>query len=331
MQMRKLGRSGIDVSSVALGCMSLCGNGTYADIPEAQAHATIDAALDAGINFFDNAPMYGDGEAERRLGGALHGAKRDRAIVATKIGTATLSADEVKREFEGSLQRLQTDRIDLFQIHWPRRAVPIDETLRAMEDLLREGKTRAIGVCNFGPVDLAEALAACGSLVTNQMAYSLLGRAVEFGVVPLCAQHGVGLLCYSPLAQGLLTGQYQTADDVPAERARTRHFAGTRPQARHGEAGAEAETFAAARRVKVIADEIGHSAADVAIAWLLHRPTVASVLAGASRPEQIARNAKAADVRLTPETIGRLDEATAEVKVKLGANPDMWQATSRVR
>src|SRR5918993_720083 len=131
MEYRKLGRSDLNVSTVALGCMSLCGGQTYPDIPEQQAAATVDAALDAGINFFDNAPLYGDGEAERRLGNALRGGKRDRAVVASKIGTATMSAEETVREFEGSLQRLQTDRIDLFQIHWARRAVPVSETLGA--------------------------------------------------------------------------------------------------------------------------------------------------------------------------------------------------------
>src|SRR4051794_32824678 len=152
MEKRPLGRSGINVSSIALGCMSLCATQTYAEIPPAQATATVDAALDAGINFFDNAPMYGDGEAERRLGDALRdGGKRDRAIIGTKISSDTLSAAEVTREAEASLQRLQCDYIDLYQIHWPRRVVPLDETLRAMERLVESGKVRAIGVCNFGP------------------------------------------------------------------------------------------------------------------------------------------------------------------------------------
>lgn len=339
MEYRQLGRSGLNVSTVALGCMSLCAGQTYSEIPETQAHATVDAALDAGINFFDNAPLYGDGEAERRLGNALRGgAKRDRAIVATKIGTSTMSADEVVREFEGSLQRLQTDRIDLFQIHWARRVVPIAETIRAMDKLIQSGKCRAIGVCNFGPLDLGEALAATKNrdgdgfcLATNQMAYSLLARGVEFEVVPMCQEHGVGMLCYSPMAQGLLTGRYASADEVPAERARTRHFAGTRPQARHGESGLESKTFDAVRKVKAICDEIGRPMADVALAWLLHQPTVTSVLAGASRPDQIVQNAKAAEIKVSAEVLKKLDDATNVVKEKMGPNPDMWQAASRIR
>jgi myo-inositol catabolism protein IolS len=331
MEYRKLGRSDLKVSTVALGCMSLCAGQTYGEIPEAQAAATVDAALDAGINFFDNAPLYGDGEAERRLGNALKGAKRDRAIVATKIGTATMSADETVREFEGSLQRLQTDHIDLYQVHWARRVVPIAETLRAMEKLVRQGKLRAIGVCNFGPLDLGEALNAIDRLATNQMAYSLLARGVEYEVIPICAEHGVGMLCYSPLAQGLLTGRYSNGDEVPAERARTRHFSATRPQARHGEPGLEAETFQAVRNVKRVCDEIDQSMADVSLAWLLHQPAVTSVLAGASRPDQIVQNAKAAGMKLSSEVLRKLDEATRVVKEKMGPNPDMWQAASRIR
>lgn len=331
MERRKLGTSGIEVSAVALGCMSLSGNMTYADIPESQALATIDAALDAGINFFDNAPAYGDGEAERRLGNALRGPKRDRAVIATKIGHATLTREDVMREFEVSLKRLETDRIDLYQIHWPRHVTPLEETLRAMEDLIRSGKARAIGVCNFGNIDFAEAVGISNTIVSNQMAYSLLGRAVEFDVIPLCKQHSVGLLCYSPLAQGLLTGRYHSADDVPAERARTRHFAGTRQQSRHGQAGAEAQTFDTINRIRTIAEEAGEEMADVAIAWLLQQPAVTSVLVGASRPEQVVRNAKASQVWLSPETLQRLDESTDGLKQTLGANPDMWQSTSRIR
>jgi aryl-alcohol dehydrogenase-like predicted oxidoreductase len=310
--------------------MSLCGNQTYADIPLAQAIGTVDAALDAGINFFDNAPMYGDGEAERRLGEALRSGKRDRAIIGTKISSDTLSAAEVARESEASLRRLQTDYIDLYQIHWPRRVVPLDQTLRAMERLVESGKVRAIGVCNFGPLDLADALEK-HRVETNQLAYSLLARGVEFELQPMCVTQDISLLCYSPLAQGLLTGRYQTADDVPAERARTRHFAGTRPQARHGQAGCEAETFEAIRAIREICDEQALSMADVSLAWLLHQPAVAAVLAGASRAEQVMQNVSAASIRLNPETIEKLRVVTASVKEALGPNCDMWQAVGRVR
>jgi aryl-alcohol dehydrogenase-like predicted oxidoreductase len=311
--------------------MSLCATQTYADIPVAQAIATVDAALDAGVNFFDNAPMYGDGEAERRLGEALsRDGKRDRAIIGTKISSETLSATEVARESEASLRRLRTDYIDLYQIHWPRRIVPLDETLRAMERLVESGKVRAIGVCNFGPLDLADALER-HRVESNQLAYSLLARGVEFEVQSMCVEREIGLLCYSPLAQGLLTGRYQSADEVPAARARTRHFAGTRPEARHGQAGCEAETFHAIRAVRKIGDELSLSMADISLAWLLHQPAVSFVLAGASRPEQVLQNVRAVSIRLNRVTMEKLQEATASLKEQLGPNCDMWQAAARIR
>jgi len=284
----------------------------------------------AGVNFFDNAPMYGDGEAERRLGVALRGGKRDRAVVATKISSETLSATEVTAEAEASLRRLEMDYLDLYQIHWARHVVTIDETLSAMDRLVQAGKVRALGVCNFGPTDLAEALRA-RHVESNQLAYSLLARGVEYEVQPMCVENQIGLLCYSPLAQGLLTGRYESADEVPAERARTRHFAGNRPQARHGEDGCEAETFQAIRAIKRICDEIGRPMSDVALAWLLRQPAVTAVLAGASKPDQVARNVRAGDLELPADTLHRLDQATSDLKQLLGPNCDPWQAVSRIR
>jgi aryl-alcohol dehydrogenase-like predicted oxidoreductase len=329
MEHRTLGRSGISVSSVALGCMSLCGNQTYPDISVDQAIATVDAALEAGINFFDNAPMYGDGEAERRLGLALRG-KRERAVIATKISTETLSSAEVAREAEASLRRLGTDYIDHYQIHWARHAVPIDETIGAMDRLVQAGKVRALGVCNFGPIDLGDALRA-GQVASNQLAYSLLARGVEYEVQPMCVENQIGLLCYSPLAQGLLTGRYRSADDVPPERARTRHFAGNRPQARHGLEGCEAETFQAIQAIRGVCEEVDQPMSDIALAWLLHQPAVTAVLAGASKPDQVARNVRAADLKLPADTLHRLDRATSALKASLGPNCDPWQAVSRIR
>jgi aryl-alcohol dehydrogenase-like predicted oxidoreductase len=330
MNQRALGNSLVRVAPVGLGCMSLCGNMTYDDIPETQAIDTVHAAIDAGVTLFDTAPMYGDGESERRLGLALAGGTRDRVVVADKVSSNAMRHDEVLRGVETSLKLLRTDRIDLLQIHWPSSDVPVDETMRAMETLVSSGKVRALGVCNFGPSDLANVLEK-HRVETNQIPYNLLLRAPEYELRELCAERNVGILCYSPLAQGLLTGRYRSADDVPAGRARTRHFARTRPQARHSEPGCERETFAAVARVQQICDDIGQAMADVALAWLLHQPAVACVLAGASRPEQIKRNVEAARIELSRDVLERLDEATNEVKQKLGPNVDPWQTVSRIK
>ncbi len=329
MQMIELGNTGISVSKIAFGCMSTVANPTYDGIEDEAGIATIRSALDHGINFFDTAPGYGNGASEELLGRALEDV-RDQVIIADKVNTAELTAEDVKRECEKSLKLLRTDYIDLYQIHWPKNVVPIQETLGAMLELKKEGKVRALGVCNYGPIDFAEALGVT-ELATNQVAYSLLGRAVEFEVQDMCVKHNVGILCYSPIAQGLLTGRFKSADEVPDERARTRVFSNDRPQARHGESGCEAQAFAAIEKVRVVSERIGKPMVQVALAWLLHQPAVASVLAGASRVEQVASNAAAAEIALSETDLAELNAATAEVKEVMGPNMDPWQSTSRIR
>jgi len=329
MKYRTLGKTDIAVSVVALGCWALIGDSTWGPQDEADSLATVGAALDAGINFFDTAEGYGDGASEVILGRALAG-RRHQAIIATKVSSSHLSAAEVQRACERSLQRLGTDYLDLYQIHWPSRTVALDETLEALERLREQGKVRAVGVCNFGVEDLA-ALLKAGRAETNQLPYSLLWRAIEYEIRPRCIEAGLGILCYSPLAQGLLTGKFTLPDQVPEGRARTRLFAGSRPQARHGAPGCEAETFAAIERIHRLCDEIGQPMAAMSLAWLLHQPGVTSVIAGARRPDQIRQTAQAAGLELAPETIARLTAATEELKHMLGPNPDMWQSESRFR
>lgn len=317
------------VSRVAFGCMSTVGSQTYADIAEDQAVAAIHAALDHGINFFDTAPAYGDGASESLLGRALKG-RRGQAVIATKASGPTLTAAEITADCEKSLGLLGTDVIDLYQVHWPRHQCPLEETFAALEGLKQSGKVRHLGVCNFGKLDLEEALG-LGTIATNQIVYSLLTRAVEFDVAPRCVEVGVGLLCYSPLAQGLLAGRYADADAVPSGRARTRHFACTRPEARHTEPGCEAETFEAIAKVEAVARRLDVPVSQVALAWLLHQPAVTAVLAGASRPDQVAGNAAAAAMHLDQATLDELDAATTTVKERLGPSLDIWATEARTR
>jgi aryl-alcohol dehydrogenase-like predicted oxidoreductase len=263
------------------------------------------------------------------LGRALAG-RRHEAVIATKVSRSNLSDREIRRACERSLERLQTDYIDLYQIHWPSRTVPLEETMGALEKLRDQGQVRAIGICNFGVGDLADLLAV-KRVETNQLPYSLLWRAIEYEIKPICVDEDMGILCYSPLAQGLLTGKFSSPDEVPEGRARTRHFSSNRPQARHGEAGCENETFAAIEEIRRIASEIGEPMAKVALAWLLRQPGVTSVIAGARTPEQIRKNAQAGDLVLSPDVIKGLSEATDELKHKLGSNPDPWQSKTRFR
>ncbi|MBN1135928.1 MAG: aldo/keto reductase [Anaerolineae bacterium] len=336
MQYRKLGETDISISAIAMGCWALAGDATWGPQDMAESVATVHAALDAGVNLFDTAEGYGGGDSESALGQALLG-RRHEAVIATKVSRANLSRDEVRRACEKSLERLRTDYVDLYQIHWPSRTVPLSETMEALEQLREQGKVRAVGVCNFGLQDLSDLTEipsrglAMSWVETNQLPYSLLWRAVEFELRQRCVDEGIGILCYSALAQGLLTGKFLSAQDVPDGRARTRLFSGERPEARHGQAGCEAEVFAAINQIRHICDEIHEPMANVALVWLLHQPGVTSAIAGARRPDQIRQTVQAADLVLAPDILTRLADATEEIKRIIGPNPDMWQSPSRFR
>jgi aryl-alcohol dehydrogenase-like predicted oxidoreductase len=329
MKYCKLGKTDLSVSVIAMGCWALAGGATWGAQEEQESIAAVHAALDAGVNFFDTAEAYEAGATEVVLGKALMG-RRHQAVIATKVSRGQLSAQEVQQACQDSLQRLQTDYIDLYQIHWPRRTVPLAETVAALERLRDQGKVRAIGVCNFGVQDLSEILA-LGWVESNQLPYSLLWRAIEYEIQQACIDQSVGILCYSPLSQGLLAGKYASADDMPEGRARTRLFSTERPQARHGEPGVEVEAFAALKEIRAICDEIGQPMVNVALAWLLQQPGVTSVIAGARRPGQIRQTAQATDLVLSSETLTSLSAATGEVRRLVGPNPDMWQTQSRFR
>jgi aryl-alcohol dehydrogenase-like predicted oxidoreductase len=332
LEARLLGRSNISVSALALGCWALAGGDGWGDQDEQSAIATIHAALDHGINFFDTAEGYGAGRSEEIVGKALAD-RRDRAVIGSKISPSHTEPSVLRDYCEASLRRLQTDYIDVYMIHWPPRTHALADSLAVLDELKVEGKVRAIGVSNFGVQDLSEAVATGVQLDANQLCYSLLSRAIEFEILPLCQEHRVSATAYMPLMQGLLTGKYRSVDDVPAFRTRTRHFSSERPGSRHSDPGAEDELFAAIDGVRAIADELHEPMANVALAWSMARPGVGSVLAGGRTPDQVARNVQAASLSLSAETISRLDKATDALKDKLGPNADYWQSAddSRIR
>ena len=329
MQYRKLGRTDIEVSVVAMGCWAIVGDWVWGEQDESEALRAIDAALEAGINFFDTAEAYGDGYSEQLLGRALK-QRRQQVVIATKVSAKNLQRADVVAACDASLQRLGTDYIDLYQIHWPNWNIRLEETCAALEKLRDSGKIRAIGVSNFGAGDLSDAINQT-RIETNQIAYSLLLRAIEYDIQPMCRDHGIGMLCYSPLAQGLLTGKFEKADDVPAGRARTRHFSHERQHARHGEAGCEQATFDAIQRIRDISARLDQPMSRVALAWLLHQPAVTSVVAGGRNPAQVQENAQAAALSLNADALAELDEATQPVKKALGDNPDPWQSGAQCR
>jgi aryl-alcohol dehydrogenase-like predicted oxidoreductase len=305
MERRNLG--GLDVSVTGLGCNNF---GRRVDLDGTRA--VVDAAIDAGVTFFDTADIYGSegGASETLLGQVLEG-RHDQVELATKFGMdmSGRGADDVpdaprgSREYirwaiDGSLRRLRTDVIDLYQYHEPDGITPISQTLAYMSELVEEGKVRFLGVSNFDAAQLREAHDAVGDrLVSLQNEYSLLKRGIEEEVTPECERLGIGILPFFPLASGLLTGKYRRGQDAPE---------GTRL---HGsDSVADDETFDRLEQLASYAEARGIEPIDVAIAGLAAQPAVASVIAGATKPEQVQRNARAAEWKPSQDDLRELDE-----------------------
>ncbi|ACS30806.1 aldo/keto reductase [Micrococcus luteus] len=312
MRHTRLGRSGLTVSVVGLGCNNLGRPGT-ATLDQAGTDAVVHAALDAGITFFDVADIYGaePGLSEERLGRAL-GARRDEVVIGTKFGMdmggvagddggARGSRRYIVRAVEDSLRRLGTDWIDLYQFHTPDPATPIQETLRALDDLVRSGKVRYVGHSNRAGWQIAQAEYVARELgverfVSAQNHYNLLDRRAELEVVPAAAEFGLGVLPYFPLANGLLTGKYSQGD--APEGSRLSHVR------QNMVADADLEQLAAFGR---FARERGITEVQAAIGWLAAQGPVSSVIAGATRAAQVVENAAAADWLATAEDLAELD------------------------
>jgi aryl-alcohol dehydrogenase-like predicted oxidoreductase len=329
MKYRKFGSTDIEVSTIVMGCWAIGSGYTWGEQDVNDSLDTIRAAIDVGINMFDTAEFYSDGYSEEVLGKGLAG-HRDKVLVATKAWPDHLTADKLIQACEGSLKRMGTDYIDLYQIHWANWDVPLEETMGVIEKLKQEGKIRFIGVSNFGVRDLSDALG-CADVVTDQLIYSLLFRSIEYEILDKCREAQVGVLAYSPLAQGLLTGKFKGPDEVDDERARVRIFSKNRSGTVHDSEGCEKEAFAAVENIKAICDGIGEPMANVALTWVLQQPGVAAVIAGARRPDQIINNARAVDLQLSDDVLNSLNAATEEVKKKIGPNADPWRTASRIR
>ena len=329
MLYRELGKSGLMVSAISMGCWPIVGDAVWGPQDESEAIAALRAAVDCGVNFFDSAEAYGNGLSEELLRKGLSDV-RSKVVIASKAAAANASAAGMRAACEASLQRLGTDYIDVYYMHWPNHDIPFADTMGALQQLKAEGKIRVIGLSNFGRLDLPEMLA-CGRAEVNELPYNLLWRVIEAEIMPQCVQAHISITAYMPLMQGLLTGKFRTPADVPDLRARTRHFPPDRLQSRHGEPGAEAETFGAIAKIGEIARAVGLSMTEVALSWPLYQPAVDSVIVGARNPAQVQANAAAAEAKLSPDVLAALDEATRPLKQIFGTNPDMWQNTANSR
>jgi aryl-alcohol dehydrogenase-like predicted oxidoreductase len=307
MEYRNLGHSGLQVSVAGLGCNNF---GRRCDAGETRA--IVARALDLGVTLFDTADVYGTGLSEEYLGKALEGRRQD-VVVATKFAMPMgerpdkrgASRRYIFEAVRASLKRLGTDYIDLYQIHFPDPKTPIEETLRALDDLVHQGQVRYLGCSNFAGWQVVEAAWVSRSLglapfISAQNPYSLLDRRVERELVPACEAYGLGILPYFPLASGLLTGKYRRGAEAPE---------GSRlAQGAMGARMLTDENFDRVERLEEFAAGAGHSLLDLALGWLASQPAVASVIAGATRREQVEQNARAVEWQLTSPELARVAE-----------------------
>jgi aryl-alcohol dehydrogenase-like predicted oxidoreductase len=317
MEYVKLGKSGLKVSRISLGCWNFGSAtprwGKPGKVTPEDSISIIHAAVDKGINLIDNANRYTGGEAEEILGRAVKGI-RDKVVIATKVhgevgsgpNDKGQSRQHIMREVEDSLQRLGTDYIDLYQAHGVDWDTPMEESLRAYDDLIHQGKVRYIGCSNFPAWVLAKSLWVSdvnkiASFVSVQPNYSLINRAIEKELQPLCVDQGVGMILYSPIGGGILSGKYESA--IPE---------GSRGYMEPAVAEKARKVQDAVTQLKGIADELGKSPAQVSLNWIIHRPAVSSAIIGVSRLEQLEENIGAIGWELSDEHVRQLDEAFAE-------------------
>ena len=312
MEYRHLGRSGLKISEIAYGNWLTHGS----QIEEDAARSCVAAALDEGITTFDTADAYAGTRAEEVLGRALHGVRRESLEIFTKVFWPTgggvndrgLSRKHIMESAHASLRRLQTDYVDLYQAHRYDHETPLEETLRAFEDLVRQGKALYIGVSEWRAEEIAAALKIAGQLgfdriISNQPQYNMIWRVIEAEVVPLCEKEGIGQLVFSPIAQGVLTGKYLPGADAPAG-SRAADESGAAMISRFLTDG----LLARVQELSTVADEAGLSLAQLAIAWTLQNLNVAAAIVGATRPDQVRDNVGASGVRLDAGLRRRIDD-----------------------
>lgn len=322
MEYRQLGASGLRISAIGLGSWLTYGR----TVDEETAHACLQRAYDLGVNFFDTANVYARGEAERTLGRWLQGVPRSKVVVATKVyfpmgegpNERGLSRKHVVEQCHASLRRLGTEYIDLYQCHRPDESVPLDETLRALDDLTAQGKVLYTGVSEWGADRLRAArrrqeAAGYRPLVSNQPQYSLLARGIEDGVLDASREAGVGQVVWSPLAGGVLTGKYRPGEPAPEDSR-----GGRDGDRRFLERALRDEVLEAVQRLRSeVAEPLGISVAQLALAWALARDGVDAAIVGATDPDQVEENVAAAEVELDREAIEAVEEIMAPYRTMM--------------
>jgi len=317
MRYRQLGSSDLQVSEIALGSWLTFGVG----VDDTAARACVDKAFEVGINFVDTSNVYGRGAAEAFLGDVLQNRQRDSYVLATKLffpmddtgENQGLSRQQVFKQIDDSLRRLRTDYVDLYQCHRYDSQTPLEETVEALTEVVRQGKARYLGFSEWTPAQIRAALELSPPLekfVSSQPQYSILWRVPEREVIPLCAANGISQIVFSPLAQGVLTGKYTPGAPPPPDTRMASERMGWAMDRFSSE-----QVLEAVQRLEPIADGLGITMAQLAVAWVLREPNVAAAIIGASRPQQVEDNASASGIELDDATLTAIDEAVADVVV----------------
>ena len=315
MRYRRLGSSELEISEISLGSWLTFGGG----ISNAQAEACVAKAFELGINFIDTANVYSSGGAEEFLGEVLAERPRDSYVLATKLyfpmnGDRGLSREQVFKQIDASLARLRTDYVDLYQCHRYDTETPLEETMEALTEVVRQGKARYLEFNEWTSAQIRAALAlvpGAEKFVSSQPQYSLLYRVPEREVIPLCQENGVSQIVWSPLAQGTLTGKYKPGEEPAAgTRAASQQMGWSMDRFR------DEDVLRAVQRLSPIAEGLGITMAQLALAWVLREENLASAIVGASRPSQVEENASASGIELDEATLNAIDDAVADVVVR---------------
>ena len=339
---------GLFWSRIGIGCWPFGGGAYWGDQDQFDVDGVVRTAIERGLNVFDTARMYNDGASECSLGKALKG-YRDRAFVISKVSPAKAYRKTLREECEQSLKSLGTDYIDMYMLHWPINPKGIEhftkdpellknppnsaEAFATLSALKQEGKIRHIGISNFGLRQAAEAVSLCPEIAANEMPYNIISRAIEAEILPFCGAHRIAMLTSMTLQQGVLTGLYSSAADVPAHQAHSRHFSmeAGKGTSRHNESGAEAEVFETVALLKKLAPGLGLSVPQLSAAWVLANSAINCALIGSRNIAELEENIKVLSVTLPAEIKAQIDSVSLKVLQKLGNNPDYYENTKESR
>ncbi|MFI3206169.1 MAG: aldo/keto reductase [Clostridia bacterium] len=342
MKMNKLGKSDILVSAFGMGCWSYGGGSYWGEQSQSNVDDIVDYALNAGVNYFDTAEVYNNGDSEISLGLALKG-KREKAIIGSKVSTSNVRKKDLIEHCEDSLKRLGTDYIDVYMLHWPVNQKAIEhfstsetafdnfpnagEVMDTMKLLKKQGKIREIGVSNHGSKQIEELISLNSDFVVNELPYNLISRAVEKNILNTCKTNNIGVFGYMAYQQGILTNKYNHPSELSIAQLHSRHFAQTRggDMSRHFEDGAEEEIANLLKVMADIAKEYGVTKNDLSLSWAMANDAITSTLVGSRDVKQLSENLKSAEYILCDDVKKALDKASKPIWDKMGDSPDYYE------